>query len=195
MNRDDENWFAALAGKPNPGTAPATLQEASALRAALLEKYADNSQEAANVIDINSAQMLRERLRSEGLIPTTQSKFNTKRTVTASLAASICICAGLSLTLQGHNDVTQSGMVNAYRGGEEAASIFVTDPRIAAQQVEQKLSVLNIRSQIQCESSHCTIEAYIPSAQEDAVNALMKSDQQSVGPNGQLLLRFRNQGK
>jgi hypothetical protein len=195
MNRDDENWFDALAGKPNPDTAPATLQEATALRMALLEKYTSHSSEPQNLVNFSSAQLLRARLRSEGLIPSAQTKSNSKRAIIGSLAATILICAGLSVNLEKHPDFNGSETLQSYRGGEEVAAILVTDPKLMAQQLEQRLSDLNIRSQIQCSSSQCTIEAYVPSAQEDAVNALIKQNQKSVGSNGHLFLQFRRQEK
>jgi hypothetical protein len=195
MNRDDENWFDALAGKPNPDTAPATLQEATALRMALLEKYTIHSNEPKNLVNISSAQALRARLRSEGLIPSTQTKSNSKRVIVSSLAATVLICAGLSVNLEKHPDFNGSETLQSYRGGEEVAAILVTDPKLMAQQLEQRLSDLNILSQIQCSSSQCTIEAYVPSAQEDAVNALIKQNQKSVGSNGHLFLQFRRQEK
>lgn len=195
MNRDDENWFDALAGKPNPDTSPATLQEATALRAALHSKNADSAREHKKVININSVQLLRERLRSEGLIPPAHSTSNAKRTIAASLAASIFICAGITLTLKEHTIFNDSESLNTYRGGEDIAAIVVSDPKFSAQQLEQKLSVLNIQSQIQCDARHCTIEAYIPTTQEETVNNLIKPEKKSVGHNGQLILKFSSQEK
>lgn len=195
MNRDDENWFDALAGKPTPGTASATLQEASALRAAVLSANANTTQAHNKVINMSSAQRLRERLRSEGLIPAAQSKSNTRRTVVASLAATLLIGMGITATLQEHAMVNESDTLNTYRGGAETTSVFVTDPKISVQQLEQKLKALNIQPQIQCSSTRCIMEAYIPNAQEAKVNSMIEPINKSVGPNGQLLLHFQSQKK
>jgi hypothetical protein len=195
MNRDDENWFDALAGKPNPDTAPATLQEATALRTVLQSKKATSAGEHKEVININSVQLLKERLRSEGLIPPAHSTSNAKRTIAASLAASLFICAGITLTLKEHTIFNDSESLNTYRGGEDIAAIVVADPKLSAQQLEQKLSAMNIQSQIQCDAGDCTIEAYIPSTQEETVNNLIKPEKKSVGHNGQLILKFSRQEK
>ena len=195
MNRDDENWFDALAGKPNPDTTQSTLQEATALRAALLGADSDRHQGQKNVVNIASLQALKDRLRSEGLLPPVHKKCASRNTITMSIAASIFVCVGLGLSLQSQFNTTDYGVQVTARGGEELSAIIVTDAASAVHQLEQQLNTLSIPSQIQCELHHCSIEAYIPSEQEDAVNALIEPTNKSVGANGQLTLKFITQEK
>ena len=140
---------------------------------------------------------MRERLRAEGLIPATEQKSKVRRILVATIAASFLVCTGITLTVQKHQESMGPEILNTetYRGGEDTVPIFAEDPRIAAQHLEQTLSALNIQSQVQCELDHCTIEAYIPNSQEEAVNILLKSDKKTVGANGQLLLQFSSQGR
>jgi hypothetical protein len=195
MNRDDENWFDALAGKPSTDAATSTSQEAYALRAVILAAQKNTSQTQDKVVDINSLQLLKQRLRSEGLLPPAQSKSNNKRTVVTSLAATLIVCAGLTLSLQGLDTATNSDALTINRGGEDSVSVSVADAKTAVHQLQVKLSALNIKSQVQCEPDNCTIEAFIPSAHEDIVNTFLKPNEKTVGANGQLLLKFRRQEK
>ena len=68
MNKqDDEQWLAALAGKPDPSADPATNAQASALRSAMLARR-EQLERDAQLADAGEFERLRTRLTHEGLI-------------------------------------------------------------------------------------------------------------------------------
>ena len=68
MNKqDDEQWLAALAGRPDPSADPATNAQANALRSAMLARR-EQLERDAQLADAGEFERLRARLTHEGLI-------------------------------------------------------------------------------------------------------------------------------
>lgn len=68
MNKqDDEQWLAALAGRPDPSADPATNAQAHALRSAMLARR-EQLERDAQLADAGEFERLRTRLTHEGLI-------------------------------------------------------------------------------------------------------------------------------
>lgn len=65
--KDDDQWLAALAGKPDPQASGATNSQAKLLRQAMLKRRVDLENETANV-DPSEFARLQKRLESSGLI-------------------------------------------------------------------------------------------------------------------------------
>lgn len=68
MNKqDDEQWLAALAGKPDPSADPATNAQANALRSAMLTRR-EQLERDTQLADTGEFERLRSRLKREGLL-------------------------------------------------------------------------------------------------------------------------------
>ena len=195
MNRDDENWFDALAGKPNPSTDSSTLQEASALRTAIMSTNEYPQQKKATVVNIQALQNLKERLRSEGLLDQKSRTSNSRLTIAASLAASIVVCVSVSMSVLNSSDMPSLESNTAFRGNLDSAIVNTENPEFTANQFKQALGKLDIKAQVQCVDLICTIEAFIPSDREDEVNALLKNWGKTIRTNGHLFLTFQTQIK
>ena len=195
MNKDDENWFDALAGKPNPNTDSSTLQEASALRTAILSTNEYPQQKTATVVNIQALQNLKERLRSEGLLDRKSRTSNSRLTIATSLVASIVVCISVSMSVLNSSDMPSLESNTTFRGTLDSAIINTDNPEFTANQFAQTLGKLDIKAQVQCVDMVCTIEAFIPSNREDEVNTLLKNWGKTTGTNGHLFLTFQTQIK
>lgn len=151
----DQTWLDALAGKPVTGGDPATVQEAIAVRQALLAR-------AAQEFDAESGQQrLLFRLRQEKLIGEGQARRSWRLYAGVAVAASLALVIGI-MTLQEPPTSTQTdGFVT--RGGPGAPQVLTSaDPAKLASELSADLDNIGLKPSITEFGASTTIEADWP---------------------------------
>jgi hypothetical protein len=146
-NIQDEQWFAALAGNPDPTADPEINREALALRKAL---KARGEQMAKEIPKADSAhyEQLMFRLRREGLIDTGRHSNLSKRFVRFAVAASVMLSVGLLFLTQLHQN-PQQNEAEAIRGLGDMQIVLAVDPEKHLTHLTSELDRLRINYQVE----------------------------------------------
>lgn len=144
---EDEQWFNALAGKPDPAADPEINREALALRSAL---KARSEQMATEIPKADSAhyEQLMFRLRREGLIDTGRQSNPNKRFVRFAVAASIMLSAGLIFLTHLHQN-PQQNEAEVFRGLGDMQIVLAVDPEKHLTHLTTELDRLRINYQVE----------------------------------------------
>jgi len=196
---DDEQWLAALAGKPDPQASEATNSQAALLRQAMLKRRAELENGTANAEPSEFAR-LQKRLEAEGLISRADATNSGRKSngfmawlgnvfpgknggVAALPVWSLAINCALVVVVavQFISPSPDPYESNVLRGGG-AFEIFVEDPTSKLKQISTELDARNIRYVIRTVDIH-GYELLIQD-DEDSMNFLIEKRYQLKSEGG-----------
>ncbi|MBI3069611.1 MAG: hypothetical protein HYY79_12225 [Betaproteobacteria bacterium] len=154
--RDDQDWFDTLTGKPVNGADPATVREAKALREAML---ASQRREPGPEFEVEPGlQRLLFRLRRENLIGDGARRGRWRLYSGFALAASLVLAIGLLVLQPWQVEDDQA----RFRGGEETQVIVSAEPVQLKDALSRDLHSLNLSPQVREAQGAFVIESQWP---------------------------------
>lgn len=148
MNKDDQDWLDALAGKPNADAAPDTNRRAAALRASMLSiRKAETALEPSD----DGLERLLFRLRSEGLLGKEKQPWRLRLPTVFALAASVLFAVGLGAVFFTKKQelvplAVESAISEpvAVRSASSAQPLFSDNPEQLAADIRRDFSAVKI---------------------------------------------------
>ena len=179
---EDEKWFDILAGRAAAQPGDPEQAEASALRAAILQRHAP---QAPAAVDLAELQRFKQKLHNQNLLPARRT--HVPRWL--SMAAAVTLALGLGLMLR-HQLTPPEQDYETSRGEQNQNTVRVADAKQAAAKLQHDLAALGIAPRITQGTHSARVEAYVPFEREAEVNALLAPYKVSLNKDGQLLLTF-----
>jgi len=198
MNKDDQDWLDALAGKPAPGADPETARRAAALRKTLLdirkEGLADESPD-------DGLDRLLFRLRREGLLEKEKNHWLLQFPVAFAMAASVLIAVGFGWLMKADRDrpyeeSTGSAMfgVPYSTGGASAPQTLYADaPGDLATSLTQEFSAAGIALRQSDGGDSIRLEGELPENLSADALQLIGRYRLSIPDGRKLIIEIRRQ--
>jgi hypothetical protein len=179
----DENdaWFDALRGTPSSESPSDVVQNATAIRKALLAKR--------NQLAVTELELARfkAKLGAEGAL----EPRTTFRHAWYAMAAGFILCAGMAFLIVNQFIAPPQTAFEQLRGDADIQIVHVPHALDAARELSGHLHQIGIEARIIDRPNGTGVEAFIPSPQEQQVNQWLSPYHVQVGKNGQLQLEFR----
>lgn len=184
---DDQDWLDALAGKPRPGAAPRTLQEARLLRAVLLaQAQAEPESDAERQ---RRLERLLFRLRRAGLLDSPRWSVNTWR-VPLAAAASLMLCIAVVQLAYWQTETPSETPVT--RGEDSVRRLVVDDAAQTATAIASALRAEGIDVREYPLGVARGLEVRVAPAQRAGAEAILAPYGIALAPDGRLAIEIAN---
>lgn len=196
MNKDDQDWLDALAGRPDPAADPATNRRAAALREAML---AIRREELAAESPDEGLDRLLFRLRREGLLETRKKPWLLQFPAMFAIAATVLISAGFAVIYLADKkdsapEVLQSSAPgDAFSTRAAAQLLFAAAPEDFAAGMQQKFSDAGIPLKQTPSAQGVRLEGDLPGNLPPDALRILDEYRLSIPDDRKLVIEIRQQ--